>query len=169
MEHDETPGMDRRDLLKRGAVVGGALVWTAPLVQTIASPAFAATSPGGQEVCPDGTGTRTTLFRVEGGPGNFLFTSPTGGNCQQLPASQTSAVNTIVGLTATFTGQTAVITVPAGFALVDQLIKASNDCLTGRDVTVRSVAGPAGSTIYTLTIGGDHDISNVNFVIAPCV
>lgn len=36
-------GINRRDVLKRGAVVGGALVWAAPAVQTLAGPALAAT------------------------------------------------------------------------------------------------------------------------------
>ena len=45
VEHD---GISRRTALKRGAVVGGALVWTTPIVQTLAGPAFAQTegSPG---------------------------------------------------------------------------------------------------------------------------
>ena len=38
-------GLDRRSVLRRGAVLGGALVWTVPAVQTIAGPAFAAGSP----------------------------------------------------------------------------------------------------------------------------
>ena len=42
---EEPVGMDRRSLLRRGAVVGGAVAWSTPLVQTIASPAFAAGSP----------------------------------------------------------------------------------------------------------------------------
>ena len=43
---DQSPeGLDRRTMLKRGAIVGGALVWTTPIVQSIAAPAFAATSP----------------------------------------------------------------------------------------------------------------------------
>ncbi len=37
-------GLNRRDVLKRGALVGGALVWTVPAIQTIAAPAFAAGS-----------------------------------------------------------------------------------------------------------------------------
>ena len=37
----EPPGVSRRDMLRRSALVGGALVWTAPAVQTLASPAFA--------------------------------------------------------------------------------------------------------------------------------
>jgi hypothetical protein len=35
-------GLSRRDMLKRSAVVGGAVLWTTPVVQSLASPAFAA-------------------------------------------------------------------------------------------------------------------------------
>lgn len=45
MDENETTGLGRRDLLKRGAVVGGALVWATPVVQSMATPAFAASSP----------------------------------------------------------------------------------------------------------------------------
>lgn len=38
-------GLDRRTVLRRGAILGGALVWTVPAVQTLAGPAFAAGSP----------------------------------------------------------------------------------------------------------------------------
>jgi hypothetical protein len=34
-------GMSRRDLLRRGAIVGGTLLWAAPAVQSITQPAFA--------------------------------------------------------------------------------------------------------------------------------
>lgn len=54
-------GVSRRDLLKRGAVVG-AVVWAAPVVQSLSSPAFAQAA-GGSPLCdfdifidPDGTG-----------------------------------------------------------------------------------------------------------------
>lgn len=40
-----TPGLDRRNVLRRGAVLGGALVWTVPAVQTLSGAAFAAGSP----------------------------------------------------------------------------------------------------------------------------
>lgn len=40
------PGeLDRRAVLRRGAVLGGALMWSTPVVQSLASPAFAAGSP----------------------------------------------------------------------------------------------------------------------------
>lgn len=48
-----TPGVSRRDLLKRSAVVGGALVWATPVVQSIGGSAMAGTSPGS---LPSGTG-----------------------------------------------------------------------------------------------------------------
>jgi hypothetical protein len=44
-------GMNRRDVLKRGALVGGALVWTVPAVQTLAAPAFAAGSDVNEKLC----------------------------------------------------------------------------------------------------------------------
>lgn len=44
-ENGTTTGMDRRTLLKRGAVVGGAAVWATPVVQSLAAPAWAAGSP----------------------------------------------------------------------------------------------------------------------------
>jgi hypothetical protein len=38
-------GISRRTLLRRGAVVGSALVWTPPVVITLASPAAGAGTP----------------------------------------------------------------------------------------------------------------------------
>jgi hypothetical protein len=37
-------GMTRRDLLRRGAIVGGTLLWAAPIIQSIRTPAFAQTA-----------------------------------------------------------------------------------------------------------------------------
>jgi hypothetical protein len=39
-------GLSRRDLLRRGAVVGGTLLWAAPAVQSITQPAFAQEQTG---------------------------------------------------------------------------------------------------------------------------
>lgn len=41
----EPTAIDRRSLLRRGAVAGGIAAWSTPLVQTVTSPAFAAGSP----------------------------------------------------------------------------------------------------------------------------
>lgn len=41
-DFDRHFGISRRDLIKRGAVVGGTLVWATPVVQRLTPPAFAA-------------------------------------------------------------------------------------------------------------------------------
>lgn len=48
-QHEQEPagrpadqrGISRRDVMRRGALVGGAMVWATPMVQTMARPAFA--------------------------------------------------------------------------------------------------------------------------------
>jgi hypothetical protein len=42
--HDES-GMTRRDLMRRGAIVGGTLLWVAPAIQSIGSKAYAQVGP----------------------------------------------------------------------------------------------------------------------------
>lgn len=39
-------GISRRELLRRGAIVGGTLIWAAPAVQTLAPAAYAQVTPG---------------------------------------------------------------------------------------------------------------------------
>ncbi len=46
-EEVETTGLDRRQLLRRGAMVGGALVWATPVVQSLTPAAYANGSPRG--------------------------------------------------------------------------------------------------------------------------
>lgn len=81
IEPTRPDGLSRRDVLRRGAMFGGALVWTVPAVQTIAGPAFAAgtscvgcveftrrngittfTSFGGDEACCDCVATFEPTF-----------------------------------------------------------------------------------------------------------
>jgi hypothetical protein len=38
-------GVSRRELLRRGAIVGGTLVWATPVLQSLAPPAFAQATP----------------------------------------------------------------------------------------------------------------------------
>jgi hypothetical protein len=64
---EETSGLSRRQMLKRGAAVGGALVWTVPAVQSLSGTAFAQTiSPGG-EGCPEGTDLHSFKIEVNDG------------------------------------------------------------------------------------------------------
>jgi hypothetical protein len=57
-DDEETPqeqrgGFSRRDALRRGAILGGALVWATPVVQGLGTPAFAqmGQSPGAHACC----------------------------------------------------------------------------------------------------------------------
>jgi hypothetical protein len=44
-------GMSRRDLLRRSAIVGGALLWVAPAIQSVAPKAFAQEAGPGSVTC----------------------------------------------------------------------------------------------------------------------
>jgi len=69
---DDPVGINRRTLLKRSAVVGGALVWAAPAVQTLAKPAFAA---GGSAAC--NSTTCSNVFNKKGVLLGHLSCGPT--------------------------------------------------------------------------------------------
>jgi hypothetical protein len=44
-------GMSRRDLIRRGAIVGGTLLWVAPAIQSMAPKAFAQEPGPGSALC----------------------------------------------------------------------------------------------------------------------
>lgn len=56
MSEEKTTGMDRRTVLRRGALLGGALVWSTPVVQSLGGTALAATGTpaGGGQTPGDG-------------------------------------------------------------------------------------------------------------------
>ncbi len=67
-------GMSRRDLLRRSAVVGGALLWVAPAIQTMAPKALAARqgpSPGRCAACYCWSGNKQSPTPQNGGPGDW--------------------------------------------------------------------------------------------------
>jgi len=53
-EQQEKPGIQRREVLRRAAIVGGNLLWIAPAIQTIAPKAFAASPVFGCCECRNG-------------------------------------------------------------------------------------------------------------------
>ncbi|MHB1739503.1 MAG: twin-arginine translocation signal domain-containing protein [Actinomycetes bacterium] len=55
-------GLSRRDLIKRGAIVGGVAVWATPVVSSIASTALA--QPAGSGVPVQSTGSNISWFAV---------------------------------------------------------------------------------------------------------
>ena len=66
---EENQGLTRREVLQRGAVVGGTLLWTAPAIQTIGMRAALADTPS---ICSqqwaDSVDSWTQLLRTDGSP-----------------------------------------------------------------------------------------------------
>jgi hypothetical protein len=82
-------GLDRRAVLRRGAILGGALVWTVPAVQTLAGPAFAA----GTACVPD------LVLSINGTCVNkTTYTDAAGaGSCCSCYTSTVSALGSVPG------------------------------------------------------------------------
>lgn len=80
--HDES-GMTRRDLMRRGAIVGGTLLWVAPAIQSFSSKAYA--QDGGPsplcEFCIAGS--------TPGGPPTHATLGPTTACCDCVEAAPT--------------------------------------------------------------------------------
>jgi hypothetical protein len=79
-------GLTRRDLLRRGAVVGGTLLWVAPAIQSIAPKAYAVQQVGSFRACCQCAGTQKQpagctvdvisydqCFQLCGGPPNTAY------------------------------------------------------------------------------------------------
>jgi hypothetical protein len=44
-------GISRRELIRRGAIVGGTLLWATPVIQSLSPPAFAGVTPAACSCC----------------------------------------------------------------------------------------------------------------------
>lgn len=168
---EATGGLDRRDFIKRGAVVGG-LVWAAPLVQSLGSPAFAQEGTvGGEEECDD-----FYNFKIEG---NWAFVECTigQGDEQCTPAhweqgagqcvthvlyngttrTLTGSIGTHGTMTVVFSadGKVATISLPAGCDFLSGDAKAGSTQSGGGCFAF----GPSGS-VWTVNTG-EHDISHI--------
>lgn len=164
-------GVDRRTLLKRSAVVGGALVWATPVVQSIASPAFASGSPGGQEVCVN-----VYQFKIDGtftsfSTGETPGCTPTGYNPKGTNFVSSTGVipnqHGTISVTLSADKKTATIVIPEDCKLLDGQAKAGSP--NGGTLECED-AVPSGTTstsnIYTVTL--DREISFIAGVIC-CV
>ena len=90
-------GMTRRDLIRRGAIVGGTLLWVAPAIQSMAPKAFAQEAAPGSVLCracrtdivdPDGPGSQPpTTVHTEFGATTACC------NCLRTPHSLSFCAN----------------------------------------------------------------------------
>jgi LPXTG-motif cell wall-anchored protein len=87
MDDASPAGLTRRGLLRRGAAVSGALVWTVPVVQSISPAAFAAGSPA-----VDVEGTKSGRDVATGGAASGLPQTGDGIGTAHLLAAGTALV-----------------------------------------------------------------------------
>ena len=91
----ETPGVSRRDMLRRSALVGGALVWTAPTVQSLASPAFAV---GGSDTPGENQCVYTAFVKYDLDTGQFSGSEGEGNaTCAIQQCAESNATVTSTG------------------------------------------------------------------------
>lgn len=97
MDENDTgqSGLDRRQLLKRGAVIGGTMVWATPVVQSFAAPVYAVGS--GQCVVvechyyPKFKEYRRTTYVADQSCCDLMSGDATHGDCTPLSAKTTTA------------------------------------------------------------------------------
>ena len=128
-------GISRRDLLRRGAIVGGTVLWVTPVIQSMRTPAYAQVTPGRNcfaikwepgDGCEDANG---TVFCISG----------------DLQAGGCSGVG--------FTSDTNwTATLPAGCTLEQGCSKCAQEC--------NCDATQVGNTV-TFHPCGVHDISHI--------
>jgi len=132
---DTSQGITRRDLLRRGAVLGGAVVWTTPVVQTLGmGRAFAQTaSPTGKDIS-------YLVIHWDCGEGEF-HTKFENGQQQagatpdcEMSLEGSTAANLPAGISVgTPSGPCVTITVDASFAnctILEVLLKAGSEAST---------------------------------------
>ena len=166
-------GMDRRSLIKRSAIVGGALVWTTPIVQSLSGTAFAQTAPGSpppqlQGCFGGGSATARYYIKFEMTTRATDFGTGTGGCVPESLAGTvadyppgTSAANfTISGITrlgaqgTDGATQTVTITLPVGFTV---------DSSTAKAGTGTSNNGPNGVDDF------DADTGKTGAAVVGCI
>lgn len=160
-------GLSRRDVLRRGAVVGGALVWTTPLVQSLAGPAFAQAVPSRRidENCDE-----IFQFKMDGTFTTFSNGAapdcvPTGYNKDALNFVSPSGVipNNHGTIRISVQGRTATITIPSSCTLLDGQAKAGS--INGANLECEDATPVLNSPgVYTVTLP-TKDISFVAGVI----
>jgi len=156
-------GLDRRTLLKRGAVVGGAAVWATPVVQSLAAPAWAAGSPG----C-----THVYRFKYDVEEGKWDSGAALGQTCVPegygdadpvLPGGHIPGHTGAIAIIVSDDGRSAEISLPPGCVLLDGDAKAgAKNNLECEDAVPAGTEG--GRNVYEVTLPS-KDISHIAGVI----
>ena len=155
-------GLDRRTMLKRSAVVGGALVWTTPVVQSLASPAFAATSP----IVQGCIGQKMVAVKFDG------QLEPLNSNENQcVPAGAEPGIVAGViffpAINNTSTADTLTFTLGAGDTFISICAKGGTTSLDLVEVS-RTLNGDGTTTFVFRSTVNDPNISNFSVLFGDC-
>jgi hypothetical protein len=149
---DDESGLSRRALIKRAAVVGGVVAWTAPTIQMLGqNTAWAASTkklpPGSATICGDG-GAKPTRVRY----------SWEGGTCVAHP--NTCAANCACTDSASCGGATDVvfITLTTGQGTIDQ---ASVTGLGAVWDNAQQVHGQTGDLSFDVLVNGNNEFFTI--------
>jgi hypothetical protein len=172
---DQVPedGLDRRQMIKRAALVGGALVWATPVVQSIGGTAFAGTvgSPGG------GTGkgiSELTVLIKCGTAGNYTYTwgkytpQTTGGAVQECgPNINVAESNGANPDTVCVNAENALKAAGGSSAATTGCVDGTYNGTTG-ELCVTAPAGCtiAGFSVHDGALGSNHCFYYINGALA---
>jgi hypothetical protein len=152
MAKSETPvggsRLSRREALRRGAIVGGSLLWTTPALQTLRMSKAYAQQPSPRQVghdisyialnvlCTQGQMAVSYTLKYEGCSGSNCFESDPGNfpACGGVfTAAGTKADGDTLGFSATGPNAAGCVTinVPAGCTVTSSAVKGGQDCCPG--------------------------------------
>lgn len=161
-EYATTGGLNRRDLIRRGAVIGGAAAWTLPTVQTIGMRAAFAGTPQPDCCTADAYGLRVAIH-----PLGFDETFPAGQPCLAdtgtLGAAGTATVEATIVCAGTTVEPNGPCVGKASIATLDVVVGPTllpTLTVSARTLTSETTADCAAchttgtSTIQSLTVNG---------------
>lgn len=171
MSHDEIDGdlgISRRQLIRRGAVVGGTVLWAAPVVQSLTTPALGQTLYDGQG-CP--CNATACALRVSGLVSLTACGNPCVADAQVNVGGGTITSGTLCATTEATAGANNACDASASVQRLD-VTNVSVGGLTGLTLNIsatvleRTVSAPCncnpastGGSIATLTINGQNALT----------
>jgi hypothetical protein len=171
----ETGSITRREALRRGAVVGGAVLWASPTVQTLGMGRALAAQPSG------GCAYYAVKYDVGQGWGGL---GQGRGNCMTVPSGAVDGVPAVMkNVTVSGSAETGLtVTLPAGVTVFDSAETGTPDELTGRsgvwvkcgsmlhvDACDFQSVQPGARSFTVNPCGTGKAISHFEFVIRHCI
>jgi hypothetical protein len=152
---EDRPGISRRSLIKKSAVVGGTVVWAAPVVQSMTNKAFAQAGSPPPEI--GGGISHFTLVLTDGvdiwwakyeGAGSTCDEGFNNGNCTPTTAPTENGCAPAASHSVAQSGVSDIlVTVNAGWTLLEFRVKDANDppddgCYDPGETSIHGVTQP---------------------------